>query len=261
MNKTNYFYFLVFSIAFFITGCENKPLEKDGMVLIKGDGELKDFWIDITPVSVAQFKTFIDATHYITQGEKFGNTGVFNFESGKWEMVKGANWKWPFGKKSMPAKLNDPVTQVSWNDAIAYCKWAKKRLPKSEEFLFAEKNADSSYNQNYSWGHDCIVNGKYKANFWQGNFPKNNTMKDGFLKTSPVGYFGKNKLGLSDIEGNVWQWCTDESKMNIGEKNQRGGSFLCDPMVCHGFKIGGISSSTPETSLCNVGFRCVMDVQ
>lgn len=229
------------------------------MVLIPSQGDVQTFWIDVSPVSVAQFKKFIDITGYITQAEKFGDAGVFNFSTGEWSLVKGANWKFPFGPDSFPAPADHPVTQVSWNDAVAYCKWAGKRLPTSKEYILAEKNGEKKFNAEYSWGDDFIVNGKYKTNFWQGSFPYINTVDDGFLTTSPIGYFGKNKIGLTDIEGNVWQWCSDESSERPGEKNQRGGSYLCDPGFCHGFKIGGKASSTDETSLCHVGFRCVRD--
>ena len=257
--KNTGFQFIILCFLYFLIGCKQIPVEKDGMVLIKGEGKTKDFWLDISPVTVAQFAQFIEATHYKTQAERFGDGGVFNFRTGTWSLMKGATWKFPFGKDSAEAKPNHPVTQVSWNDAVAYCKWAKKRLPNSEELIFAEKNADADNQKTYAWGENYIENGKYKANFWQGNFPHNNTIADGFLTTSPVGYFGKTKLGLTDIEGNVWQWCNDDSIKNIGEKNQVGGSYLCDPMVCHGFKTGGISSSSSETSLVHVGFRCAKD--
>ena len=240
----------------FLLNCQTKPLEKDGMVLIHGEGNLNDFWLDSSPVTVAQFSEFVQRTHFKTQAEAFGDGGVFDFKTGTWGLTKGVTWEFPFGKDSAAAKPDFPVTQVSWNDAVAYCKWAKKRLPTSEEFVFAEKNGENDYEKTYTWGQNYQENGKFKANFWQGNFPEKNTVEDGFLTTSPVGFFGKNKLGLTDIEGNVWQWCSDDSDKKAGEKNQRGGSYLCDPTVCHGFKIGGISSSSPETSLCHVGFRC-----
>lgn len=253
----------IFSLVFlliFILNCQNKPIEKNGMVYVHGMRDIDDFWMDISPITVTKFSKFIKATNYKTQADQFGDAGVFDFKSGNWSLIKGANWQYPFGKTGEKAKPNHPVTQVSWNDAMAYCKWAKKRLPTSEEYIFAEKNANFNYLNTYTWGDDFKVGNTFKANFWQGNFPLKNTIEDGFLTTSPVGYFGKNKIGLSDMGGNIWQWCSDDSKEKKSEKNQRGGSYLCDPMVCLGFKIGGVSSSTPETSLCHVGFRCVKDV-
>lgn len=223
------------------------------MVLVDGR-----FWMDVHPVTVAQFRTFVEATRYRTEAERFGNGAVFNFSSGSWELIDGADWKKPDGK--IRATDDHPVTQVSWNDALAYAEWAGKRLPSSEEFVLAEKNGDADYSAAYTWGENFKVGEVYKANFWQGQFPYKNTVEDGFLTTSPVGYFGKNKLGLTDMGGNVWQWCSDFSEKRPGERNQRGGSFLCDPSVCHGFLVGGKSSSTPESSLFHVGFRCVKDV-
>jgi formylglycine-generating enzyme len=262
MKKNRFLIFIIFSFKVCLFGCREKPvIQKEGMVLINGVENINDFWLDVSPVTVGQFAKFIEETNYITESDKFGDGGVFDFENGSWKLEKEANWEYPFGKKSAASLHNHPVTQVSWNDALAYCKWAKKRLPTSEEFIFAEKNSKSDHDETYTWGQDFLENGKYKTNFWQGTFPMINTVADGFLSTSPVGYYGKNKLGLTDIEGNVWQWVSDNSKKRAGEKNQRGGSFLCDPEVCHGFKIGGESSSSPETSLCHVGFRCAKDIE
>ncbi len=247
-----------FIVCFFAVLSCQKPAETvQGMVLVKG--EASDFMMDVSPVTVAQFREFIRETAYITEAERFGDGGVFDFTTGQWDLVKGASWEYPTGPEGEKAADDHPVTQVSWNDAQAYCQWAGKRLPTSEEFVLAEKNGQKKYDKTYTWGDDFVENGTYKANFWQGTFPVHNTVDDGFLTTSPVGYFGKNALGLTDMGGNVWQWCSDDSGIRPGEKNQRGGSFLCDPGVCHGFKVGGISSSTPETSLMHVGFRCVKD--
>lgn len=232
--------------------CSSEPAEQDGMILVD-----KSFYMDVSPVTVAQFKVFTEATGYVTEAEKFGDAGVFDFVYGKWDMVKGANWKLPYGPEMPAAEDDHPVTQVSWNDAHAYAKWAGKRLPTSEEFILAEKNGRQEYDKIYTWGDDFKEGNQFKANFWQGMFPIQNTEEDGFLTTSPVGHFGKNKIGLTDMGGNVWQWCRDQSKTKPGEMNQRGGSFLCDPSICHGFKIGGKASATPETSLVHLGFRCV----
>jgi formylglycine-generating enzyme len=258
MNKFKLFLFLlIITVA-----CKESPkqiLEKNGMIFIKGNGKIKDLWLDKHPVTVAQFSEFVNATQYQTEADKFGDAGFFDFKTGEWSLKKGANWQYPLGKDTLAAPLDHPVTQVSWNDAMAYCQWANKRLPSSEEFVFAEKNGTHDYENIYTWGQNFKENGSFKANFWQGSFPYHNTVEDGFLTTSPVGFFGKNELGLSDMGGNVWQWCSDENPQKPNEMNQRGGSYLCDPMVCHGFKIGGLSSSTAETSLMHVGFRCAKD--
>lgn len=246
-------------LACLLLSCDTGPVEKDGMILIRGKGDVSDYWLDVTPVTVGQFAEFVKATHFKTEAEKFGDGGVFDFNLGVWKLEKGVNWQYPFGKDSGAAPPDHPVTMVSWNDAVAYCNWAGKRLPTSEEFVFAEKNGLPGYDQTYTWGKDAKEGNVYKANFWQGSFPGKNTVEDGFLTTSPVGHFEKNELGLSDLGGNVWQWCHDDSEERPGEKIQRGGSYLCDPLICHGFKVGGLASSSPETSLVHVGFRAARD--
>ncbi|MES2797808.1 MAG: SUMF1/EgtB/PvdO family nonheme iron enzyme [Bacteroidota bacterium] len=225
------------------------------MVLIPKTGNLEAYWIDKRLVTVADFRKFIQVTNYKTEAEKFGDAGFFDVKTGQWSLKKGATWEFPQGLDFPKGADNHPVTQVSWNDAQAYCKWAKKRLPTKAEYELAAKNGEDS-EQTYSWGEADFENGKYKANFWQGSFPLVNTVKDGFLYTSPVGYFGKTDIGLTDMGGNVWQWIQDWSTDKPTEKIQVGGSFLCDKSVCHGYKIGNSASSTPETSLMHVGFRC-----
>jgi sulfatase modifying factor 1 len=224
---------------------------------------LKPFLMDKNLVTVAQFDAFVLATKYITEAEKFGNAAVFNPETQNWDLVDGANYHFPSGPDKRKAEPNHPVTQVSWNDAQAYAKWKGKRLPTQWEWEHAAKNGEATSRQ-YTWGDDLVVAGKYKANTWQGSFPFHNTVEDGYAYTSPVGVFGANKIGLTDMGGNVWQWTQDSIEPTGRDKDidpatrrvLRGGSFLCDPMVCHGFTVSGRSSSTPESSLMHTGFRC-----
>lgn len=262
--KNKIIVFLIISVSmlgiFFLINQKNNAQihAPEGMVFVKGNEKIKPYFIDKTPVTVAQFRKFIEATQYKTESEKFGDSGVFDFKTGDWSLIKGANWQFPEAKAKAPD--NHPVTQVSWNDAVAYCLWANKRLPTKTEYDFAANNAEDEF-KTYAWGENAIENGKYKANFWQGSFPQYNSNEDGFLTTSPVGYFGENKLGLADMGGNVWEWLEEFNPKKPTEKLQAGGSYLCDPSVCHGFKIGNISSTSPETGLMHVGFRCVKDAK
>ena len=144
----------------------------------------------------------------MTEAEKFGNAAVFDFNSGQWSLVEGATYLYPQGKNGPAAPEDHPATQVSWNDAVAFAKWKGKRLPTQSEWEHAAKNAENTTTL-YSWGKDLFVDGVYRANTWQGSFPYHNTLDDGYLTTSPVGKFGKSKLGLTDMGGNVWQWCED----------------------------------------------------
>lgn len=229
------------------------------------------FFLDVHPVTVAQFRAFVEATGYETQAEKFGDSGVFDFESGTWRLRVGANWEYPFGPDQPKAADNHPVTQVSWGDAEAYAAWADKRLPTEAEWEHAARNANNTRSR-YPWGEEIRDGETYLGNYWQGNFPYQNTGQDGYMGPSPVGTFGKTPLGLTDMAGNVWEWCADwyesyaedgpslRQNPNDPEKVMRGGSYLCDPKVCHGFRVSGRSGTSPETGLCHLGFRCAMDL-
>jgi sulfatase modifying factor 1 len=238
----------------------------DPVTKARKEVRVNSFLIDRNLVTVADFERFVKATGYRTEAEKFGNAAVFDDEVHDWKLVDGADFRHPRGKDKPKAAPDHPVTQVSWNDAVAYAQWAGKRLPTQWEWEHAARNGESS-GPPYAWGKDLVIAGKYKANTWQGSFPYHNTVEDGYPYTSPVGAFGASKLGLTDMGGNVWQWCQDSIEPTAREKEldpamrrvTRGGSFLCDPMVCHGFQVTGRASSTPESSLMHTGFRCVKD--
>jgi len=228
---------------------------------------VKPFYIDKTLVTVAQFRAFIDATNYKTEAENFGDSGVYNFNTQNWELVKGAFWRKPLGPAGAEAENNHPVTHISWNDANAYAAWAGKRLPTEAEWEFAARCGKNSGNK-FSWGNKVEENGKYFANTWQGTQQAPQT-KDGYLYTSPVGVFGENEAGLTDMGGNVWQWCADNYKAYPGStapiredatvKAIRSGSFFFDEYGEDSFSVSGRSMNSHETSLFNTGFRCAKD--
>ena len=263
--------------------------EKDGMRLLPGgeflmgaDKEMpneapvhtvkiKPFWIDKTEVTVGDFEKFIKATNYKTEAEKFGWSGVFKVEESGWVKADGANWRNPFGDKTKP-NPNEPVSQVSWTDANEYAKWAGKRLPTEAEWEYAARGG--LVQKRYVWGDELRPNGKPVANWWQGDFPEENTFEDGFLKLAPIGSFAPNGYGLFDMTGNVWEWTADWYDENyyqnsptenptgptIGrEKVIRGGSWLCSEVYCSNYRTSARSHTPPDSGLNNTGFRCVRD--
>ena len=161
-----------------------------------------------------------------------------------WKFEIGANWQHPYGPNSaILGKDNHPVVQVSWYDAKAYAHWSGKSLPTEAEWEYAAKGGTEDLK--YFWGNE-FSNAVQKANFFQGNFPIDNSNEDGYGKSAEVKSFATNGYGLYDMAGNVWEWCLDTyypntyTLMNKREdgyfkkyfnKNQekvmRGGSFLC----------------------------------
>ncbi len=230
--------------------------------------KVADFRLDKYPVTVDEFAKFVKATSYQTDAERFGDAGVFNFQTQSWELKRGANWRKPLGPDNPDAQEDHPVTQVSWNDAQAYCQWAKKRLPTEAEWEYAARNAGKSTTL-YSWGNELVVDGKFKANVWQGADINAKQGEDGFEFTSPVGYFGVNQLAVADMGGNVWNWCEDTFSMYPGNsenytvdpnsKVMRGGSFFFDPALEKSYTVTFRAPNTAETSLFNIGFRCAAD--
>ncbi|MCP9495860.1 MAG: formylglycine-generating enzyme family protein [Pyrinomonadaceae bacterium MAG19_C2-C3] len=268
----------------------NQSANTNGMVLIPGgmfqmgtnDGMpyeapmhevvLKSFYIDATEVTVAEFARFVEATGYVTEAERFGWSGVFDVKQATWTRGDGATWRTPDGAGST-AKPNEPVTQVSWNDAGEYAKWAGKRLPSEAEFEYAARGGLKG--KEYAWGDELRPQGKPVANWWQGTFPARNTGEDGFIGRAQVGGFAANGYGLYDVAGNVWEWTADwyaddyyqtsprdnPTGASVGtERVIRGGSWLCAENYCTNYRVAGRSHATPDSGLNNLGFRCVRDV-
>ncbi|MGB2128348.1 MAG: formylglycine-generating enzyme family protein [Flavicella sp.] len=231
--------------------------------LPKFETTVAPFYLDKNLVSVADFRAFVTATGYRTEAENFGDSGVFDFKEERWNLIKGVTWEYPLGETNPKAKDNHPVTHVSWNDAKAYAAWAGKRLPTEYEWEFAAKNGK---NNRYPWGENPMLNGRHMANVWQGNKIQNAKVLDGFKLTSPIGHYGKTPAGLTDMSGNVWQWCEDVYASYPGNPNPeravpnvrvtRGGSFMFDGALEKSFTTTFRSKNSIDTSLFNTGFRC-----
>jgi len=275
------------------------------------------FWMDVHEVTNNEFDEFVKATGYVTDAEKapkledimaqvppgtpppdpkdlVPGSLVFippmrnvslNDMRNWWSWVHGATWRHPEGPASdLKGRENHPVVQVSWNDVQAYCKWAGKRLPTEAEWEFAARGGLKG--KNFVWGDDPPTDEKVYANTWQGNFPNENSGKDGYTGTAPVKSFAPNGYGLYDMAGNVWEWCNDwydkllyntydEGATQDNPKGpaqsrdpgqpytplrvQKGGSFLCHDTYCWRYRPSARQSSSPESSMSHVGFRCVKD--
>jgi sulfatase modifying factor 1 len=283
-------------------------LETEGMVRLPGgqflmgtndregypiDGEgpvrkvtLRPFWIDTMAVSNERFAQFVEATGYITEAERFGWSYVFAGLLPKdfpptsgvvttpwWRQVFGADWRHPEGpQSSIEERMQHPVIHISWNDALAYCRWAGRRLPTEAEWEYAARGG--LVQQRFPWGDKLTPGGKHLCNVWQGTFPTHNTVEDGYLGTAPVDAFPPNGYGLYNITGNVWEWCSDwfsprfpinGTRDNPGgpsigtHKVMRGGSYLCHHSYCNRYRVAARSSNTPDSSTGNLGFRCARD--
>lgn len=248
---------------------------------------VEGFWLDATEVTNAAFAAFVAASGYVTDaerpptpeevpglpdGERVAGSLVFRSPSGPvdlreyrrwWQFVPGADWRHPQGPDSSIAGLErHPVVHVSWRDAMAYAKWAGKRLPTEAEWEFAARGGLDR--KRHTWGDEPRPGGRFMANIWQGDFPLRDEGADGFRGTAPVGSFPKNGFGLADMSGNVWEWIglpPDQlaTAAPIGPRILRGGSFLCSDQYCLGYLPGSRMESSADTSLCHTGFRCARD--
>ncbi len=299
----------------FKMGSDNNQSRKDEFP--KHDVSVDGFWMDEHEVTNAQFAAFVKATHFITTAEQkpdweelkkqlppgtpkpsdallVPSSLVFtatshpvelNDASQWWQWTAGADWKHPEGPASnIKGKDNWPVVHVSWDDAVAYTKWAGKRLPTEAEWEWAARGGKE--NAVYPWGNEHVEAGKPKANTWQGEFPHINTKRDGFTGASPIKSFPPNGYELYDMAGNVWEWCSDwyhadyyktinklEGVTNpkgpvksfdpdeplVVKRVQRGGSFLCHDSYCSSYRVSARMKSSPDTGLSHTGFRCVKD--
>ncbi len=272
-----------------------------------------DFRMDAHPVTNDDYARFVEATGYVTLAERqpdpAGYPGadpalivpgslVFR-QPGRplglgdhrawWSYTPGACWRHPEGPGSdLAGRGSHPVTHVAHEDAEAYARWAGKELPTEAEWEFAARGGlDGAA---FVWGDEFAPGGRALANTWQGRFPWENTLLDGYDGTSPVTAFPPNGYGLHDMAGNVWEWTSDaftprhreaaaqacciprNPRVRSAEPGRaagrpdapvprrvvKGGSHLCAPNYCLRYRPAARQGQAIDTSACHVGFRCIV---
>ena len=246
------------------------------------------FWIDRGPVTVAEFRRFVDATGYVAVAERPldpadfpgaeparrvpGSRGLRQTQGPVdlrdvlqwWDYEPGATWR--------DGPDEHPVTHVAFEDAETYATWAGKELPTEAEWERAARGGLDD--ATFAWGDEHSPGGQPMANTWQGRFPWENLRTDGYEGTSPVGAFPPNGYGLLDVTGNVWEWtadlfavrspgasakpcCVPDPGAPIPRRVIKGGSHLCAPNYCLRYRPSARQAEGVDTSTQHIGFRCI----
>lgn len=271
-----------------------------------------DFWIDRDPVTNADFERFVRGSGYVTLAEQALDPAQYpgvarhllspaslvfsppRLAMGAtdwrqwWQLVPGASWRRPYGPESSWRGLEDhPVVHIAFQDALAYARWAGKDLPTEAEWEHAARGGLED--AEYAWGELFTPGGHHMANTWQGRFPHENSLLDGFERTSPVRSFLPNGYGLYDMIGNVWEWTSDffaprhpapPAKACCVPRNPRnsnpagsfdpdlpaigvprrvikGGSHLCAPEYCRRYRPAARQPQSVDSPTSHIGFRCI----
>jgi formylglycine-generating enzyme len=293
----------------FLMGSEDFYPEERPVHEVHVDG----FWIDSYPVTNEQFAQFVTATGYVTVAERAPDPAEFpgappeNLVPGSmvfqktagpvdltnsanwWAWVPEASWRKPLGPQSSLAGIDThPVVHVAYEDVEAYAHWAGKSLPTEAEWEHAARGGLEG--MPFTWGDDHFPDGKAMANTWQGEFPWENMLQDGYEGTSPVGSFPPNGYGLYDMAGNVWEWTSDwfvprrpdeemkaccaptgrshpaspdqsydprQPQFRIPRRVVKGGSHLCAPNYCFRYRPAARQPQMIDTGMNHLGFRCI----
>lgn len=263
------------------------------------------FWIDRTEVTNDDFARFVAATGHVTLAEKPLDPKAYPGLSGDqlkpsaivfvgakspaggpgtwWQVIQGADWRHPQGPgSSIEGKGAWPVTQIAYDDALAYARWLGRDLPTEAEWEYAARGGLSD--AAYTWGDAPLDLKTPQANVWQGPFPVADAGTDGYkAETAPVGCFPANGYGLVDMAGNVWEWTKDwyapgldpaethdpvgpmaRAAFAPGQEQQhviKGGSFLCADDFCFRYRPPAREAGPTDTGSDHVGFRTVLRVK
>jgi formylglycine-generating enzyme required for sulfatase activity len=281
------------------------------------------FWMDACQVTVEEFRDFVMETGHTTVAARPLDPAAYKGVDPKmlvpgslvfqklpgpvdlaaalkrptlpwWKYVQGADWRHPEGPGShVGNRARHPVVHVAWEDVCAYAQWAGKSIPTEAEWEFAARGGIEG--AIYTWGDDPNPDGQVMANTWQGEFPWQNLLLDGYERTSPVGSFPANAYGLFDMAGNVWEWtsdyfeprhtgseeeavehacCTplnprvespessydrsDPRAAQIPRRVIKGGSHLCAPNYCLRYRPAARQPQMEDSSMSHIGFRCIV---
>lgn len=229
---------------------------------------LDAFKIDVYEVTNDKFAVFVAETGYITEAEVEGRGMVEKGDD--WQWLNGTDWRHPNGPDSdITALAEQPVVQISWNDANVYCEWAGGRLPTDAEWEKAARGTDGRL---YPWGNDFRCDG--------ANLDDETTIDsfstrcdDGWARTAPVGSYekGASPYGVQDMAGNVREWTSDwyaKSYYSVSPyrnpagpsreefKSTRGGSWFTDKTWA---RITDRRPFKPTYRSNFLGFRCARD--
>jgi formylglycine-generating enzyme required for sulfatase activity len=267
------------------------------------------FWMDACAVTNREFAQFVAETGHVTLAERAAraedypgarpellqpSSVVFRAPRSPvdlrdpcawWTYVPGADWRHPQGPdSSIDERMEHPVVHVAYEDVETYARWIGKALPTEAEWeLAARGGLDGA---EYVWGDELTPAGTCMANTWQGEFPRENLVLDGFAGTAPVASFPPNGYGLHDMAGNVWEWCQDwyeahrmwpgcctvrdpqggnrklsadpRAPGEIPRKVMKGGSYLCAANYCRRYRPAARMAQPIDTSTCHLGFRCIV---
>jgi formylglycine-generating enzyme required for sulfatase activity len=231
----------------FKMGCDGRPNINCDDDELPHTEKVGDFYLGKYEVTVKEFKQFIEETGFKTDADIHQGSNLYKSDM-KIHFVDGVNWKYDTkGRLIQQNNLNLPVVHVSWNDAIAYCKWLSQktgktfRLPTEAEWEFAARSDDLG---EVSWYFD---NSDFNPKSGGGKLP--------------------NELGIFDMSGNVWEWCSDEYTQFFGEspKNDdntfrviRGGSWV---NLAKMLRVSNRGKEDKEAPRNDIGFRVACSIE
>lgn len=175
----------------------------------------RDFFLGQYEVTRGQFRRFVEETRYQTDSQR-GIRGGYGYDEATGKLL-GPDKKFSWQETGFPQTDEHPVVNVSWNDAVAFCRWLSQRegqtyrLPTEAEWEYACRGGTTTA---FCTGNDpqqLVEVGNIVDALAHEKFPERTAIagSDGHVFTAPVGSFRPNAWGLYDMHGNVWEWCQD----------------------------------------------------